>query len=285
MAVRGEKPGTRELNFQKKGITGTKTLLCDWSDIEPVLDSTLPVIGTPWSAGLPYLQCVDVVAREGTISECEYVCRYSTGGQLGEDFYEWSLRVNGETLDRTKGYRWRDAGTPVTVEIPTIIAVATYAIKVKQTSSPLSAITAAMNKVNSVTFHGFEPGTLRFDGADTSASYDSNGLLVSVQTIYEFTWKPWSHNLAWREPEYKRWGYIEGHQDLFGEIIKWHDTPLPFLETDPYVTSDPTKLWMPIPRDGITGIGAWDTPEDHNNNDATRYGECDFATVLGLPNP
>jgi hypothetical protein len=269
MTVRGERPGARRLHFDGKGLTGEIRISCDWSDVDPAPVAALPQYGEVWSADLPYLVCVEVDAQEGSIAECEYVARYSTDRQIADEFYESSWDWDLEVIDCTKGFTWRDAGTPVTIDIPTVVPVASYRLTFKRELPPDDVIDSALGKLNDRKFHGCATGTLRFDGCGTDESYAADGSLISVRTVYKFTKKTRSHNEAWREPLQAR--------DLNGDLIYYQNIDA----GEPYYTVDATLIGTPVWVSGTAGTGAWDEPQDSDTD--PRYESCNFASVLDIP--
>jgi hypothetical protein len=258
------------LRHDAKGLVGKVVYLCNWSDVDPAPLGDLPKVGDSWSFDLPYLVCVQVEAREGSIGECEFVAHYSTDRQLAEEFYEASWDWDFEVIDCTRGYVWRDVGTPVDVDIPTVMPVASYRITMRRLAPPNDVIDSVMGKVNDRKFHGCAAGTLRFDGCGTDESYDLAGALLSVRTVYKFTKRQRPHNEAWREPLQAR--------DENGELMYWSDV----IDSElPNYTEDATKIATPYYVSGDAGTAGWDEPQDSLGD--PRYGEADFATVLDIP--
>lgn len=263
----GERPGRMTFNRDGKGTTASLVVLCQLADVYPVYDPSLPQYGEPLP-GMPYLRCVQISAQEGMAGEVEVTAQYSTERQLADEFYETSIDFGLETGDCTSGWTWETAGTPVETQIPTIIPVEGYSITMRVTSAPEEAILAAINCVNDRIFHGHAAGTMRFDGANTSESYDSDGSLISVRTTYSWTVKTRSHNEDWRPPLQAR--------DIDGNLIYYHNIDA----GEPYYTEDSTLIATPVWVSGTPGTGGWDKM---TYDGGYRYAECDFATVLGIP--
>lgn len=274
MAIYGERPRTK-LHQDGKGLTGTKVFLCDWDDVDPAPIVGLPHYDDPWSVSLPYLRVVDIDADDNGSGLCEYTVQYSTERQLGETFYETTLDYGLEQIDCTKGYTWETAGTPVTIDIPTLVPVIIYTIRLRQPGPPVNDVVAAQNKINDRVFHGFTAEHMRFDGAGTEESFDSSGNIISVQTIYKFTIRDRSHNEVWRDPLQAR--------DIDGNLIYWQNID----EDQPFYSVDNTLVGTPVWVNQVTGhetavagTGDWDRPM---LDDDYRYELCDFASVLDLP--
>jgi len=272
--IYGERPRSK-LHQDSKGLTGTRIYLCDWADVDPAPIAGLPHYGDPWSPELPFLRVVSIDAEDNGSGYAEYIVQYSTERQLGEAFFEASLDYGLEQIDCTKGYVWETAGTPVTMDIPPYVSVLVYTIRMRQPAPPYQDVVMAQDKINSKIFHGFARETMRFEGASTEESYDSNGNIISVQSSYRFIIRTRSHNEAWREPLQAR--------DADGNPIYWHniDPNKPFYTTDP--TKIATPVWVnqvPGNEGAIAGTGGWDKMK---NGTSYRYELCDFAAVLGLP--
>jgi hypothetical protein len=212
---------------------------------------------------------------EGQAGECEYTAQYSTERQLGEEFYETSLDFGIEVIDCTKGYIWETTGTPVTIDIPSEESVSIYTIKMRAAITDYAAIWNNVGSINSKVFHGFGVGLLRFNGATTDESYDANGNLLSVYSVYKFTKRERDHNYFWREPLQAR--------DIDTNPLFWQnlDASQPFYTINPAKAATP--VWInevPGQEANLAGIGDWDKPK---NGSDYRYKSCDFAAVLGLP--
>ncbi len=272
--IYGERPQTK-LHQDSKGLTGRKTFLCDWADVDPAPVVGLPHYGDSWSPYLPFLRVVNIDADDNGSGLCEYTCQYSTERQLGEEYYETSLEVGTEQIECTKGYTWKNAGTPVTIDIPTLVPVLRYNIRMRRAAPPVNDIVAAINKVNSKVFHGFTAEYMRFDGAETDESVDENGEVIAVQTIYHFTIRDRSHNQEWRPPLQAR--------DAQLNLLWWQDADA----GQPFYTTDETKIGTPVfmnqvpgHETAVSGTADWDWPMHGSDY---RYALCDFAEVLNLP--
>lgn len=270
MAIHGERVGCRELRHDGKGLVGKIRYLCNWDDVEPAPIAGLPKVGDSWSVALPYLVCTEVDAVEGEIGECEYTAHFSTDRQLADEFYESSWDWDFEVIDCTRGYKWRDTGTTVDIDIPTVIPVASYRLTFKRPSPPNDVIDSVMGKVNDRKFHGCATGTLRFDGCGTDESYDLNGDLISVRTVYKFTKRQRPHNECWRDP-------LQACDENYVPMI-FHNIDA----GEPNYTEDPTLIGTPVYVTGDAGTGGWDEPQDAIFG-APRYESADFATALDIP--
>lgn len=249
-----------------KGLTGQLSVVVPRTEI---FDSHLPVPGDPWPLDeeLPYLRCKNAewqpLGTDGVV-QCTYY--YTTDRMLGDEFAEVSSDWSGEVVDQTKGYVWETAGTPVQEDIPSIIPLIEYTMRVRVTAPPYEAISAAINCVNDRVFRGFAAGCLRFEGANTSESYDIRGQLISCNTTYKFTGRRRSWQEVWRPPLIARDG--DGRERYY----QGQD------ETKPDYS--PTQDGQPVYVSGAAGQGGWDRPK---LGSACRYPVCDFATMLGLP--
>ena len=261
-------PAIWQLTQDEKGMTGQISYLV--SDAL-IFHAELPVPGDPWPgppAVLPFLACVKAEWSGEECDQARATYFYSTDRKLGDEFVEVSMSYGIETIDMTAGWEWETAGTPVQIDVPTVLPVCEICLTMKCPISPGAAINEAQDCVNSRTFRGWEPGTLRFDGADTDESYDIDGNLLSVRTNYRFTGKPYSHNYVWRPPLQDR--------DASGNTLFWQDKDNALAT----YTVDAKLVGTPVYVSGTAGTGAWDKPM---NGALYRYDECDFAIVLGLP--
>lgn len=268
----------RRLRIDGKGMAGSISLRCDWADVDPIYNAGsigLPVYNESWP-GITNLRCINVDMDESPDSPglCSLTAEYSTDGNLGEEFYQMSLEYSTETLDITKGYTWENAGTPVTIDIPTVVPVTTLRIQAKIDSPPDDLVRQAINHVNDRIFLGYAAGTMRFDGSSTDRSYDADGNVLSVNTTYTFTIRDRSFNEEWRPPLQAR--------DIDGNEIIWQNID----NTQPYYTTDQAKIATPVwinqvsgQESNVAGVAGWDKPI---LNGAYRYDTCDFATILNL---
>lgn len=272
MAIIGERT-RRRIKLDTKGLSGTKEFVVDdWAgDIENY-NPNLPRIGDSWSPAYPALRCVNVEARELGAGMGEVTAEYSTDGLVDADAWEESLEFFSETVDQTRSWSWETTGRPVEVQIPTPTTALRYVLRGKVPAPPTDAVKSALNTVNKFAWRGFAPGTLRLDGVNTSATYDSTGAIVSVRTTYTFIWNPRGHNYVWRQALPER--------DEFGNTVYWQDRD----PNRPGYTTDPTKIGSVKYVSGPAGTGGWDRPRYQDGSGwKYRYEESDFAAVLGIP--
>lgn len=268
MGVYGERT-RRKITEDEKGVTGTKTYVADWSSIEPVVDPSIPVIGDIWNAYNPMLVCVNREFNEVSPELGEVVCQYSTQGRLTEEFMSISQDHFTETIDQTKGYTWETAQTKVEIDIPMTVSLMKHIVRIKDFTSPKNAILAAQNCVNSKIFHEIPVGQLRFDGASVDESYNIDGSLLAVTTVYTFVAREFSHQYCWREalPSRDASGQVQYYQSA--------DAAAPNYSTDPKLVG--TVVYVT----GTAGTAAWDKPK--LGALTYRYATCDFHDVLGIP--
>ena len=254
------------LHEDGKGMTGTRSYLVPAADI---FDTSLPVRGYPWPGPpyvLPNLLCVEADWEEEESGLWRAIYHYSTERQLGDEFAEVSMDWGLETVDVTRGYEWEDVETPVQEDIPTQVPIVDYTMRMRRDPPPYDAVRDAINKVNDRKFRGFEEHCLRFDGVSTTESYDLSGEVVSCQSVFKFSGRFVDWNLCWRPPLQAR--------DANGNpaYYQGEDAAAPFYNT--------ALDGQPVYVSGAAGTAGWDAPV---LSSSYRYGEADFATVLGLP--
>lgn len=252
------------IHVSRRGVTGTKECYVPWSDRFNV---ALPKVGDSFDVANPYLRCTDIdyEHQDADIGQITYT--YSTGGQLGESFYERSISFGAEVDDCTIGWTWETAGTPVDQQINSFRTVGSLIISMRCETSPLDAIRSATNKINDRVFQGFAAGTLLFEDADMRENWDQDGNLISVNTSYRFKWRDRSWNYFWRSPKQK---IVEGVPQTYqtDDSSKPNYTSTAILDSTPVYVS------------GTPGSGAWDKPVSGGDYP---YVDCDFASVLGIP--
>lgn len=259
----------------ERGITAKRRYLVPQNDI---WSGDLPHIGEAWP-GPPYsgghdlskliCKAADWEAYDCDLARATYY--YTTGGALSEEAFQLRTDFDVETTDITRGFRWEHAGTPVTVNVPTLAPVERITLRMRREPPVTGAIRSAIGKVNSKTFLGYEHGCIRFDGACTERSYDRDGRVATVETIFTFTGRAPTHNTVWREPLQAR--------DSSGNPVFYQNADA----SHPYYTTDPTLVGTPVYVPGEAGIGGWDKPYTTVEGVRRyRYETCDFATVLGI---
>lgn len=270
----------RQLHQDSKGLTGTRIILCDWSDVEPVTSAELPWYGDPWLCDdgitiMPFLRVTQIDADEGSAGECEYTVQYSTERELAEEWTDISLDIGLEPGDNADGWEWETAGTPVVDAMPKGAAVGRLSVRMRMDLPPYDVVMDTVDKVNDRIFLGYPAGCMLFAGARADNSYDIDGNIISCSTIFEFLVKAREHNYFWRKPLQAL--------DIDGNPIYWQNIDA----AEPYYTTDQGKIATPVwihetPGQGsnVAGIGDWDKMM---KDSAYYYAECDFATVLGIP--
>lgn len=270
-----ELPAAWRIEQDERGITGYVQYLVPKSQI---FSPELPVPGEAWPiAGqdLPWLKCrrAEWEEAEGDVALCTY--HYTTGGQLGEHYYQAHLEIDMQTMDVTKGLTWEDANIAVVQPIATAWPTGSYYIRMRRAAPPNDLVEAAVGRVNQKVFHGFAAETMLFTGMDTSESYDREGNGVDCEVTFHFAVQPISHNYVWREPTYD--------VDADGNTLIYQDKD----NTKGGYTVDPAKIGTPVPVAGTAGTAGWDKPTSGNDPitglPIYRYGWCDFAAVLGIP--
>jgi hypothetical protein len=255
--------------------------VADWADLEPAPVAALPQRGEPWICDtnevVPYLRCVHAKAVQSRENPYlgTYTAWFSTEQQLSETFCDVSLEIGLEPGEEGTGYTWKNAGTPVVDATPPPIPVGVVSVRLRLELPPYEVVMGAAGKINDRVFLGYPVGCALFLGANADNSYDLSGNILSAAAVYKFSVKLREHKYFWRPPLQAR--------DASGNLIYWHNID----ENEPYYTTDATKaatpVWIhetPDQETNIAGIGDWDEWE----KDAAPYHEeCDFASVLGIP--
>lgn len=267
--------GETSLQLNDKGWKGSLSII-----VPSVQMYDAPKPGDPWpflTHNLPHLKCIAVDWLELTDSMVRIKCEYSTDAETEDsEYYEASLDFGMRTVDKTRGWVWRDTDRAVTQQIETEISTTSYTIKMRRTTSPFEVIQSAIGRLNDRKFHGMEAETMRFLGCREDQSRGFNRELLKVTSDYVFAVLPHSHQLVEREP------LIDVDQD--GNDIIWQNKE----PTKPGYTTDASKVGTPVYVSGIAGQPGLDMPLnlydlDDDSNPRPRYGLCDFAGVLGLP--
>lgn len=267
--------GETSLQLHDRGWKGSLTLILPSFQIYDV-----PRPGDPWpyfDHDLPHLKCISIDWQELTDKTVRVRCEYSTAAEAEDpEYYEASLDFGMKSVDRTQGWVWRDSQRPVTQDIETEIAIATYTIRMDRTVSPFDVMMDAIGRLNDRKFHGRPAETMRFLGCREEQSRGFDRELLRVSSEYVFAVLPHSHQLVDRAP------VIDVDSD--GNEIIYQDKD----EDKPGYTTDATKVGTPKYVSGVAGQPGLDMPLniydlDEESNPKPRYDLCDFATVLGLP--
>ena len=260
--------GSREVTFERTGITGRKSFQCRWED-----QAALPHVGDAFGGDTvgALLKCIrltvtgigktgtetgDNVSYEYAYAECEYSTDQSTGDEL-----QATLDFTTQAWSAVVGRAWVTGGFPVEDEYPTTEPILRYSITKVCASFPIVMIMNTVGKINSDTIWGFAPNLLLFEGASATSEYDPIGA-PRWRVTYNFVGKTSSHNRFWRKPVYLEYPLGEGKVGLY------QNTDAGITET---YTADADLVGSKI----IVKAADWDTM-----NPAV-YGEANFAAVFG----
>lgn len=270
----------REEEESTRGLSASRRFLADWADR---WNTAIPQVGDAHPDN-PYLFCTRRRPSEDDDGNAIVVCTYENEGQLAEEFYEYSADFSAEVLDTTKGMKWKNAGTPVDIPIPTIHPITAETITVRLITSPRDSIRSAVGKVNDRKFHGAEAGHLLLEGASVRISRDPSGNVISAQSTFRFLWREREHNEVWREAQQavtKEGILIKFHNDPSATDDYWYTDGATAHAYDGLVHQPGEPVYI---LDPVAGKSDWDKPcYDDAGTERYRYKECDFATVLGLP--
>lgn len=259
-----EVPGSFHFKQSGKGSVWSQSFRCSINDIVPFVNAELPQFGDPHPLN-PNVRVVDVDAPEDINGFVVWTVTYSTERQLAESFCDESVSMSCETINNLSGRKWKTAGTPIALQLPISTPIFTLSIRLRDTEAPFDKCADYAHAINLKIFRGRPAGTLRFEGIDADNSYATNGDIISVASVYKFSYrkKPW--NFFWREPIVKL--------NAADAPLHWHDNP----DEPQYYTTDQTKIGTPVYVDGIAGTADWD------EIDGDYYETCDFAEVFGIP--
>jgi len=268
----GEQQGRRRERVTVNGLEATRTFYSPWADR---YDISLPKLGDLYDdETFAYLWCTSIEPEEDEDGNAVIVCRYGNESQLGEEFYEFNCDFSCEVLDTTKGMTWDDAGTSVDVPVSTIYPIMEEVVTVRAATADRTSIRSAVGKVNSEEFHGAAVGCLLLEGASLRISRDQDGNVLSAQSTFKFLYRERPHNEVYREAR------IKTTKD--GLRLCWHNDPN--ATDDDYYTTDTSKIGDPVYVSGTAGTSGWDKPYYMDGTTKKyRYDECDFASVLGIP--
>ena len=270
-----EKPASWKLTQDKKGMTGTIEFIVSEVDM---FSPFLPVPGTPWNMVKPLhnvpstLVCQEVDVQELIPGKVQLTYFFSTDRDLGESFVDISYSWGTQSVEQTKGYKWKNSGTLIEQEIPTLESIVSVKVDKKTPAPARNLLEQSLNRVNDRKFLGFPREFLLFDGIEDASSYNLDGSILSVRTSFSFTGKvDRSHNVSWRQPIPRRLSD--------GNVAYWqNENP-----AEPYFSNDNTKIGTMVYVPGSAGLGAFDIIQEVSNPLNYRYAFCDFATVLGIP--
>lgn len=242
----------RFLRFNSEGITGSRRYrVPGWGNIEEGYYNQygLPVLGQSWSQYLPYLQVTDISCQEYGTDWAEIAIEYTSDGMYSTEFMSTELAADLTDMGFGPGYEWEGTGQPVIDQYNYAIPAGRYTVTMKQNGINLQAVLGAMNSVNAALWHGFPAETLLFTGATTHTKYSTTGTPTSIDVVYSFEFRRFSHNLQWREPVIKL--------NEYGQHYYYHNNAAAPSEFTPYYVQpgDP-KSFTPV----FIGTGAWDKP-------------------------
>lgn len=185
--------------------------------------------------------------------------------------------IGVELLNTSEGKTWlstnRKAGPEINQSIPFPLMPFTVSFSCYAEQLPTVGIFNTLGKINldqfvvtssdtGITLIDVAPESTLFEGANITAQYDFELQNWYFNVDMKFTWRPFSQNIVWRTPDYKK--------DRFGNILYYQsDDP----SGDNYTTDD-TLLNLPVPRADASGIAGWDEFKEHN------YETADFGALI-----
>lgn len=254
-------------------------------------DGILVTSGSPydaipdlWEAYSVTYPLLIVVNREITRDEeglgWFVVCQYSTE-LASQTVMNVQMSFSAEALDTTRYTKWMNAGTIVDIPIATVYPLLEMTLSYRREYAggwtpdvDRQAIFNNTGKLNDRKFYGFEKETLLFEGAETDADINFQGVAIRAATTYKFLHRARSQNEAFREARQQL--------NASGEPQYWSDDP-----TAPYPVSGDHKVGDPVlVSDPVAGKSDWDRPYWLAGDPASafyRYELADFGYVLNIP--
>ena len=279
----GEVPGSRYLRYSAEGISGSRRyrVPAAWPYIEEGYYSTLgvPMLGNGWSQYLPWLTCINITCQEYGDDYAEINCEYSSDGAFSADFMSTELDLDITDLGYGPGWTWQATGYPVEARENYAAPAGRYTVSMKVNNFDKAAVLGAMNCVNNAAWHGFAAETLLFTGARTVTKYNTAGAITSVETVYNFDFRTFSHNLRYRDPiqvkdKYGNGFYYHTDQNAGGAWAAY------------YVQAGDPRAYTPV----YANAGGWDKPVIQTVNPVTGqsgtvylHTPINFTAALDIP--
>lgn len=278
-----EVPEARFLRFNDQGMSGSRRYrIPGWAYVEEGYYNSLglPILGQSWSVYLPYLVVCDISCQEYGQEYVDISIEYSSDGMYSTDFCSTDLDLDITDLGFGPGWKWQTTNQPVEFTENYAAPAGRYTVSMKTPDFDKTRVLAAMNCVNYSAWHGFPPETLLFTGAKTSAKYSSTGSVTSVETVYSFEFKTYSHNLRYRQPVQVK--------DKYGHGYYYHNDSTATGAWANYYIANPAdpRLYTPV----WATTGGWEKPiiqavDPVSGEAATIYlhTPIDFTAVLDIP--
>ena len=244
--------------------------------------STIPDIWTAYSVTYPLLIVTNrSITRDEEGLGWFVVCEYSTE-LASQTVMNVQMSFSAEALDTTRYTKWLNAGTIVEIPIATVYPLLEMTLSYKREygsgwtpDADRLAIFNNTGKLNDRKFYGFEKETLLFEGAETDADLNFQGVAIRAAATYKFLHRARSQNEAFRAARQQL--------NASGDPQWWSDDP-----TAPYPVSGTHKVGDPVlVSDPIAGKSDWDRPYWETDTDPAstmyRYELADFGYVLNIP--
>jgi hypothetical protein len=229
MAVK-ECPEAWEMKFTRAGASAHRELICDdWKTAytdapkpgEKYTGFELLTVDSVQFRGLgkPQIGPMGVPIFERARIIVDYTLEYKKPGRKDGPRVSWEYSC--QVLETSGGRVWADTLKKIArddVVTATFYPMMNVTIDMVMADPPWSSIQALVGKINTsawlvydIPIKGAEPKvilnveaeTLLFEGAQVTAEYNFDTSSWDTRLTYKFVWRPQSHNLAWRDPEYK----------------------------------------------------------------------------------
>jgi hypothetical protein len=169
--------------------------------------------------GKPGFDALGNVTFESWRIIVDYSLEYKRPGRKDGPRVSWEYSC--QVLETSGGRVWADTLKKIArddVVTATFYPMMNVTIDMVMADPPWSSIQALVGKINTsawlvydIPIKGAEPKvilnveaeTLLFEGAQVTAEYNFDTSSWDTRLTYKFVWRPQSHNLAWRDPEYK----------------------------------------------------------------------------------
>ena len=270
-----EEFGSRELNYDRHGVTGRCIFTGPWENLALFLEKTIP-LGSQfpdYDAKQKPVKLVHVHVVPFARSTDGTQGRAATHARIEADYSteilsglepELNITFGVDISNTVEGRKWKFAKVTISDPIPVPIPTLDIDFTVILDKNPLKDILAMGGKVNSKVAMGCQKETLLLQGVTLNQEYVDQSLTTHWRCSYHFLWKrvdtdkngvEKGHNWLWRKPVQARKtdGSLMYYQTTDGE---------PGTDEHFSYTEDKYKVGTPVYQHEIfgTGVPDWDYP-------------------------